>query len=286
MCKKISSWVIELTGCFLTALATASFAANFNFPMTGFTGIVLILYRLYHLPLGVLNIILNIPLIILCHRILGKEFVFRSIRCMIVSSVIMDYLTPLLPVYAGERMLAALCTGILNGVGYALIYMQNSSTGGIDFIVLAIKVKKPHIAIGKITFSCATVVILVNWILFRDTDGVIYGLIINALCGYVLNYILYGPNTGKLMLIVTEHGKKIADIIEECCHRGSTILDVYGGYQQEKKQMVFCACSNKELYCLERAIKKVDPESFMTVWESKEVQGNGFHMFSLGQNHE
>ena len=59
----------------------------------------------------------------------------------------MDYLCPLLPVYTGDRLLAALCTGILSGLGYALIYMQNSSTGGADVIIMAVKSYKPHVSL-------------------------------------------------------------------------------------------------------------------------------------------
>ncbi len=281
--EKIRALLLEMAGSLLVAVGLANFAAAFEFPMTGFSGIALIVYRLFHIPLGFTNLALNIPIALVCYRLLGKQFFFRSLRCMVVSSLMMDYLCPLLPMYMGDRLLAALCTGILSGLGYALIYMQNSSTGGADFIIMAVKARKPHVALGNITFLCAALVIGANWLIFRDTDGVIYGLIINYLSGIMINRTMYGANSGKITMIVTEHGKKIADAIENCCHRGSTILDAFGGYQQEKKQMVFCACSNKQMYQLEKVIKAVDPASFMVVWESNEVQGEGFRIVSVGQ---
>ena len=121
--EKSKSLLLEMTGSLLVAIALANFAAAFEFPMTGFSGIALILYRLFHIPLGFTNLILNIPIAIFCYRLLGKQFFYRSLRCMIISSLMMDYLCPLLPVYTGDRLLAALCTGILSGLGYALIYM-------------------------------------------------------------------------------------------------------------------------------------------------------------------
>lgn len=284
--KKINSIIWETAGNLLIAIGLANFAASFEFPMTGFSGIALIIYRLFHIPLGFTNLALNIPIALFCYRLLGRQFFFRSIRCMIISSLMMDYLCPLLPIYGGNRLLAALCTGILSGLGYALIYMQNSSTGGADFIIMAVKAKKPHIALGNITFLCAAAVISANWLIFQDTDGVIYGLLINYLSGLVINHAMYGANSGKLTMIVTEHGKKIADTIENCCHRGSTILNAYGGYQESPKQIVLCACSNKQMYQLQKAIKFTDPDSFMVIWESNEVQGAGFRIFSVGQNDE
>lgn len=281
--EKIKALLLEMAGSLLVAVGLANFAAAFEFPMTGFSGIALIVYRLFQIPLGFTNLALNIPIALVCYRLLGKQFFFRSLRCMVISSLMMDYLCPLLPMYMGDRLLAALCTGILSGLGYALIYMQNSSTGGADFIIMAVKARKPHVALGNITFLCAALVIGANWLIFRDTDGVIYGLIINYLSGIVINHTMYGANSGKITMIVTEHGKQIADAIENCCHRGSTILDAFGGYQQAKKQMVFCACSNKQMYQLEKVIKAVDQASFMVIWESNEVQGEGFRIVSVGQ---
>lgn len=282
--EKIKALFLEIVGSILVSIGLANFAATFEFPMTGFSGIALILYRLFHIPLGFTNLALNVPIAIFCYRLLGRQFFLRSLRCMVISSLMMDYLCPLLPVYTGERLLAALCTGILTGLGYAMIYMQNSSTGGADFIIMAIKAKKPHIALGNIVFLFAALVIGANWLIFRDTDGVLYGLIINYLSGIVINHTMYGANSGKVTMIVTEHGKRIADAIENCCHRGSTIINAFGGYQEANKQIVICACSVKQMYQLKKTVKAVDPTSFMIIWESNEVQGEGFRIVSVGQD--
>lgn len=274
----------ECIGSFFIAISLYNFAAQANFPMTGFSGISMILYRLFDIPLGFSNIALNIPVAIICYHLLGKQFFFRTVRCMLISSIMTDYLAPFFPLFTGDRLLAAICTGVIGGIGYALIYMQNSSTGGADFIVMSIKAKNPHIALGNITFLFAFTVIFASWLIFRDTEGVIYGLIINYLSGFVINKTMYGINSGKLTMIVTENGKQIADAIEENCHRGSTIMNAFGGYQLTPKQIVLCACSNKQMYRLEKVIKSIDPASFMVIWESNEVRGNGFEVFSPGQN--
>ena len=71
---------------------------------------------------------------------------------MIISSLIIDYVAPLFPVYQGDRLLAALCTGVFGGIGYAMIYTRNSSTGGSDFIIMAVKALRPHLSLGNIAF--------------------------------------------------------------------------------------------------------------------------------------
>lgn len=274
---------MEILGSALVAAAIYNFALNANFPMTGFSGISIILYRLTNLPIGLSTILLNIPVAILCYRLLGKQFFISSLRCTLISSVFMDYLAPLFPVYDGSRLLAALCTGVIGGIGYAIIYMQNSSTGGMDFITMSIKAISPHIPLGKIVFAADTAIVLIGGILFKDIDGIIYGMIVSFLFSTVIDKMMYGINAGKLTLIVTDHGQRICDVIDKCCQRGSTILEGQGGFYGNKKQVVMCACSNKEMYAVQTAVKEADPDSFLIILESNEVHGEGFHMLKIGE---
>lgn len=282
--KKFSIQILwELLGSVFIAIGIYNFAVQAKFPMTGFSGISIILYRLWNIPIGLSTILLNIPVAILCYRLLGRKFFISSIRCMVLSSVLIDYVAPLFPVYEGNRLLAALCTGVFGGIGYALIYSKNSSTGGSDFVIMAVKAIKPHLSLGKIAFWSDVGIILVGGILFRDVDGVIYGMVVNYIFAVAVDKLMYGINSGKLALVVTEHGSEICQVIDNCCQRGSTILSAYGGYCREKKQVVMCACSNKEMFQVQQAVKAADPQSFLIILESNEVHGEGFHMVQIGE---
>lgn len=273
----------EMIGSILIAIGVYNFAIHAEFPMTGFSGISIILYRLWSIPIGFSTILLNIPVAILCWKLLGKGFFLRSVRCTIISSVIMDYIAPLFPMYEGSRLLAALCTGVFAGLGYSLIYMQNSSTGGADFIIMAVKALRPHMGVGRISFVIDAVIIVLGTMVFQDVDGIIYGMIVSFLLATVIDKVMYGMNAGKMALIVTDDGKKICDVIEDCCQRGSTILKAQGGYQQEEREVVMCACNNKEMYLVQQAVKEADPASFMIVLESNEVHGEGFRTIQVGE---
>ena len=274
---------VECIGSILIAAAIYNFAVQAKFPMTGFSGISIIFYRLWGVPIGWSTVVLNIPVALLCYRLLGKHFFISSVRCMILSSLVIDYLAPLFPVYNGDRLLAALCTGVLGGIGYAMIYMQNSSTGGSDFIIMAVKATHPYISLGKIAFWSDVGIILAGGIIFRDMDGIIYGMIINFLFAAVVDKMMYGINAGKMTLIVTSHAQRICEVIDACCQRGSTIMQAQGGYRGDDRQVVLCACSNQEMYDVQHAVKEADPESFLIILESNEVHGEGFHMLTVGE---
>ena len=272
----------EILGSLLIAIGIYNFAVRAEFPMTGFSGISIILHHLFGLPIGLTTIFLNLPIAFLCYRLLGKIFLVSSIRCLIISSIFIDYIGPLFPVYDGSRLLSALCTGVIAGMGYAIVYMQNSSTGGSDFIIMAVKALNPHISLGKIAFLSDIGIILLGGIIFRDMDGIIYGMIVNYIFAFVVDKMMYGINAGKISLIVTRDGEKICRIIDDCINRGSTILHAQGGYQGEKKQVVLCACNNKEMYLLQQVVKTEDPQAFFIVLESNEVHGEGFHVLTFG----
>ncbi|MBS5932717.1 Uncharacterized membrane-anchored protein YitT, contains DUF161 and DUF2179 domains [Anaerosporobacter mobilis DSM 15930] len=269
----------ECFGSFLIAIALYNFALNAKFPMTGFSGIAMIFYRLYQAPIGITTIILNIPVAIICYRLIGRDFLLRSLRCMVISSLVIDYIAPLLPLYNGNRMLAAIVTGTLGGIGYAVIYMRNSSTGGSDFLIMAAKAIRPHMKLGTIAFLSDIGIILVGGIIFKDMDGIIYGMIINFLFAIVVDRVMCGLNSGKVALIVTERGEEVCDLIDECCGRGSTILDGRGGYKKNEKQVVMVACNSKQMYQVEKTVKRLDEEVFIIVMDANEIHGEGFRVF-------
>ena len=274
---------MEILGSFLIAIGIYNFALQAAFPMTGFSGIAILVHRLSGMPVGTITILLNIPVALYCFRLLGRVFFLRSIRCMILSSLMMDFIAPMLPVYGGSRLLAALCTGVIAGLGYSLIFMQGSSTGGMDFITMSIKAYKPHIPLGRIVFMSDAVIIFIGGLVFWDIDGIIYGLIVTYLFSLVMDTILYGMNAGKLALIITSRADLISAAIEKCCKRGSTIVNAQGGYRKEKRFLVICACSKKQMYPLQQAVRHADPECFLIILESSEVHGEGFYPLMLGE---
>ena len=245
--------------------------------MSGFNGIGLIFYHLWGLPIGTVALVLNIPVAIACNKTLGKGFMLRSIRSILITSIIMDYVAPLFPLYTGEKMLAMVCAAVLPGLGYAMIFMRESSTGGTDFILLTIKAKKPYLTIGNISFAMESVVVLIGTVLIsKDIDGLIYGLLINFVTAAVMDKFMYGAASGKLALIVTDKAELIAPLIETTTGRGCTFLKAQGSYTRRDKDVIMCASNRKEMYGVRKAVKKVDPDAFIVIIESNETLGEGF----------
>lgn len=268
---------IDIIGGFFIAVGVYNFAVASEFPISGIAGISLIFYHFWGIPIGIMTNILNIPIIIFCYRLLGKRFFWTSIKTMLISNAILDYVAPLLPVYKGNLMLSAICMGVFSGIGFALIYARNTSTGGMDFIIMAVRKWKPYLSFGKIIVILDFTIVIVGGILLGgNIDGIIYGLIATYILSVVVDKAMYGIDAGKMALIVTEHGQEIANKIDEMTQRGSTLLKGMGSYSKDEKQVVMCACNNKQMHMVQKAVKAVDRDAFLVMMESSEVRGKGF----------
>ena len=269
--------VADIVGSFFIAVGVYNFAVASGFPVAGISGIAIIFYHFFGIPIGVMTAVLNIPIIIICYKLLGKTFLLKSLKTMVISTIFMDVVAPMFPVYEGDLMLSCICMGIFSGLGYALIYLRDSSTGGADFVIMAIRVLRPHLSLGKIIIVLDFAIVLTSGVLIGgNVDKIIYGLISTYILSVVVDKVMYGMDAGKLTLIVTEHGQEVADKIDELTQRGSTFLRGVGSYSGEEKLVVMCACSNKEMHMVQKAVKEVDEEAFLITMESNEVRGEGF----------
>ena len=133
----------DIIGSVLYGAGMYTFAVSSNFAPGGVSGLAILVNYITggKIPIGLCTVIINIPIILICIRTLGKMFFLRSVKTILISAVIVDYIMPLLPTYTGEPILAAIFGGILAGAGLAFIYMRDSSTGGSDFVILAIRKK-------------------------------------------------------------------------------------------------------------------------------------------------
>ena len=282
--KKIKNIALDLAadivGSFLIAIGIYNFATASEFPVTGITGIAQVLYIYFGLPIGTMTTIINIPIILACVKVLGVKFVVKSLKTLLISNFFMDVVAPLLPIYEGDLMLSSICMGLFAGLGYALIFMRDSSTGGVDFISLTIRALKPHISLGRIIVIVDCALLLVCGILLGgNVDKIIYGLIATYIVSVVVDKVMYGLDAGKVTLIVTEKGYDVAEKIHELTERGATLLKAVGSHTKTDKQVVMCACSYKQMHMVQKAVKEVDSSAFLVMMEANQVRGEGFRPY-------
>lgn len=272
--------IVDFIGCIFTSLGLYNFASQSGFLPGGISGVSLIIqHYIPSLSLGVLNLMLNIPLVIFAFFFLGRNFLLRSMRTVLVLSITLDFLAPLLPTYSHNPLLSAIFGGCFVGLGLGIIFSNHSSTGGADLIVMSLKKLRPHLSLGTITMLIDGVIILAGGFVFGNIEAVLNGVVFTFFVTRAMDSYMSGAQAGKLAMIITDHGKGLGREIESKVQRGATLINATGSYTGNKKEIVMCALSRQQLPKLRQVVTDFDPAALLIVLEYNEVFGTGFQSF-------
>lgn len=267
----------DVLGSVLMGIGIYSFAEQADIAPGGLSGIAILFKYLWDLPVGVMILIMNIPLLLIAWKYLGKRFAIRTLRTVVLSSVILDVVvTPLAFVYAGDRLLSAIASGVCLGAGLGVIFARGSTTGGTDIISCLVERKNPHLQVGGILTAVDILIIALSIAVFGNLESGLYGIVALYAQGRVMDAILYGRKRGRSVMIFSEKREEIARRIMREMDRGATFLQSRGAYSGAHSEVLLCAVGQREYAKLRRIVRECDPEAFFVVLETKNVYGEGF----------
>lgn len=277
--KKIRHYIFEIlmlaVGCSLMAFATSFFLLPNQLSAGGFTGLATITYYIFKWPVGTVLMVLNTPLYIFSYFRLGKEFLIKSILGTFFLSTFID-LFDKFPALTSDRTLGCVYGGIVIGIGSALVLKSSSSTGGSDLLSYLIKSFFPNFRTSNIIVGIDVVIITLNIIVFRDIEIGLYSAITIYIMGKMIDIIFEGIYFTKMMFIVSEKYKEIAEAIQSDIKRGITGIHAKGMYTNDEKMMLWCISSRNEAIKIKQICKKIDKNSFVVISSAREAYGIGF----------
>lgn len=279
----IKKWVIDqlytLVGCFIYAIGIYVFIQPNQIAPGGVSGMSVMLQYLTGIPIGALSLLINIPLLLMALKFLGRRFTGQTIMSVVTLAVMIDYVAVWLPQYEGDPLLSALFGGALIGIGLAVVFMRGFTTGGTDIISRLLLLKFPFLQIGKILMGIDLVVILTSAFVFGRIETALYGMVAVFTSSRMIDSILYGLDTGKLVYIMTAQPLQLSERIIQDLGRGCTILKSTGAYTKQDSNVLMVAVRRSQYYMLKKLALKIDPKSFIIVTDTTEVLGEGFkHM--------
>lgn len=264
-----------LLGSALYSVSVAVFTAPNKIAPGGLTGIATILYYIIHTPVGTTMFVLNIPLFVLGFRHIGVKFIGRTVICTAMVSVMTDMMS-VLPAYRSNLLLAVLYGGVLSGAGLGLIFLRGATTGGSDVASRLLRIRFPHIPMGRMMLLLDMAIIGVSAIVFRSLDSALYAIICSFTSSRVIDSILYGADTGRMALVISDQNDAIARQVLDHMERGVTLLKGKGVYTGRERDVLMCAVRRPEAAKLRNIIRQTDPAAFVIMCEAGEVIGEGF----------
>lgn len=266
-----------LLGCIIASLGVNLFLSHARLLSGGATGVALILEYTAGIPAGIVVLLLNIPLLILSYKKLDKSFTIYTtigMLCLSISLMLTKPLTNFIPL-ENDLLIFCIYGGVLCGAGYGLVFLRNGSTGGTDIITMLIRKKYSNFNIGALGFSLNLVIITIGAIIFGIPQA-LYTLISLFIQSIVLDKMLKGFSSKKLLLILTEKEKDVIGYVIKDLHRGITSLLAEGEYTHDRKKMLYCIVTSRQMIELKTAVHNIDPSAFITIVDISEVRGKGF----------
>ncbi len=275
-------WLTDLlwvaVGAAILATGYVLFIIPYDIVPGGVIGLSQVLNRLLGTPIGLTALAINIPVLLLATRLMGRVYGVRTVLAMILTSVFID---SLLGVYGRhalthDRLVSTIFGGVLIGVGIALIIRGKGNAGGTALAGQLLS-RVARIPVGRAMLFIDAGVVLTSILAFRDLDLAPYALIAIWVISRTVDAVLTGLDASKALIIISENHEQIRDAILHGLDRGGTYLLGRGLFEPEReRRIIFSALSPRESVALQRRVKEIDPDAFLMVFDVREVIGQGF----------
>ena len=277
MIKKIYPILTILLGAAIYAFGLTYFVVPHHLFEGGATGITLITFYLFKIPVSLMNLLINIPLFILAWKIFGAKSLYSSLLGTLALSAWLAFFEriPLHIDLQGDLLITALIAGILLGIGLGIIFNAGGTTGGTDILARIIN-KYTHISMGKLLFILDFCILMLILLIFKDLRLVSYTLLFDFIVSRVIDLIGEGGYAGKGFMIITKRPDHLAKAINDILGRGVTFISGQGYYSQKDLKIIYCIVGRNEIVKMKEMIHRIDPQAFITITEAHEILGEGF----------
>jgi uncharacterized membrane-anchored protein YitT (DUF2179 family) len=263
------------------ALGMVIFTIPNNLAPGGVSGLATALAHVLPINVGFLTLIFNVPILIVGLVMFGWRSVVRTVFATLMFSVSIDVLSPVMFTYTNNVLLASVVGGVLIGAGVGILFIRNITTGGTDMITMILRKPFPQLQAGSLMIVIDSVVVLIAVFIFGDIEIALYSAITLFVAGKVIDAIMQGVDFAKIILIITDRQKDILDELTRNLGRGVTEMPARGGFTGKDKSMLLTVARRSEIAATLRAVKKIDPESFVILYNATEVHGEGFKEINL-----
>jgi uncharacterized membrane-anchored protein YitT (DUF2179 family) len=260
--------LIVITGSLVVAFAFNFFLVPYGILSSGISGIAILIGLITPFDIGLMNLLLNLPLMILGYYKLGKMITINTLICVLSLSIFL-YLLPAVPV-TDNILLSTIFGGIIGGIGVGIILKSSGTSGGLDIIAIILS-RTSNVPIGLLLTGMNGLIVLISGAAF-NWNIALYTLLSIYLTGKMIDTI-HTDHIKLTMQIVTTKGDLIRKDLLKSIYRGITITEGYGGYSQEKKQIIMMVVTRYETTQIKKIVRHHDNNAFINIFETVEVDG-------------
>jgi len=292
--KSIKAYLLIILGSFITAIAINVFLLPYKIAPGGLSGLATVIYYLSgeRYPVGMTMLVLNVPLIIIGIKLIGRKFALRTLFGTIMLSFVIDATGELLRDFANilllfpgsneyfpDILLYSIFGGVLMGAGLGIIFHSGATTGGTDLAARIVNKFIPALSMGQTLLLIDVSVVITAAASFKSFKLGMYAIVALFIASKLIDTILEGVSFAKALFIISEKSDDIADKILGELERGVTALRGKGMYTGNDRQVLFCVVHRRQITELKNIVKNIDENAFIILTDVREVLGEGFKIY-------
>lgn len=276
--KTFKDYLIITIGTLILTFGLSVFLIPADLAVGGITGFSMIINKLFPvMSIGAVMLVSNVVLFVLGFLLIGKQFGAKTIYASLALSGmiwIFEKLAPLNGPIVEDTFLNLFFGILIGGIGLAIVFNQNASTGGTDIIAKIIN-RFFKFDIGKSLLIADFLIVLFAIQIYGLEPGLyaMFGVIMNA---FLIDNLIEGMNNKINVRIISHRVDDIKTYIIKELDRGATIFKAEGAYSNSPVTIISTVLNRREFIKIKSYVKAIDDDAFVTVANVKEVIGEGF----------
>ena len=279
--KEVRNFVFITIGLALFAFGWTAFMIPHELTGGGVSGIGAILYFALKIPVGISTLVLNLILVAIAWKVLGRKFCVNTIICSVILSTFMTigqavFTQPLVD----DKFMCTLIGASLAAFGVGMAINWGGNTGGTDIVALMIG-KYRNISYGRITLYTNLVIVGSSYFIVHDLEKLVYSMVVMFVYTVVSDVVIDGYKQSYQIMVFSKKNREIGERINKEIERGATFIKATGSYTKEESEILLIIAHRTDKVLITRIIKEIDDTAFISISKTYGVYGKNFDRLKL-----
>ncbi|MBQ2700974.1 MAG: YitT family protein [Clostridia bacterium] len=271
--QTVKEFALITLGAAIVASAVFFFMMPSHVSVGSGAALAMVLSNFIPLPVSTITLIMNIGLLIIGFLLVGPEFGLKTVYCSILMPLIMGLFENIFPNFqsiTADPLLDVICYILVVGVGLAILFPRNASSGGLD-IVVKIMNKYLKMDMGQ-AMSISGIAVALTSALCYDSKIVVLSVLGTYFGGMMVDHFIFGMNIKRRVCVISDHLDRIVDFVLHDLHSGATLNEIIGAYDNTPRREMIAIVDNQEYRRLMDFVRETDPKAFVTVYSVSDMR--------------
>jgi uncharacterized membrane-anchored protein YitT (DUF2179 family) len=269
------NFALIVGGIFSAAFGLKGFLLSSRFIDGGVTGVSMLLSDIFHAPLSILILVINLPFVAIGYRQIGRAFAIKSVLSIAGLSLVLAFVK--FPDVTPDKLLTAVFGGFFIGAGIGMAIRGGAVLDGTEIAALLVSRTSNLLNVGDVILIL-NIFIFLTAAFFLGVDSALYSILTYAAASKTIDFLLHGIEEYRGVTIVSIKSQEVKDAIINQMHRGVTVYKSTGGlgstgWTEEEREILYCVVTRLEISRIKNAVTEIDPAAFIVTQALSDVHG-------------